>query len=408
MKKVIYSSKNALQDTIYLPSSKSISNRMLIIHALAGSGGDLHGLSDSDDTRVLTAALEHPGRVKDVGHAGTAMRFLTAYLSTLEGHYTLTGSERMKQRPLSPLLKALKELGAQITCLEKKGYPPLEIEGGQLKGGTIHIDAGISSQFISALMMVAPYLKGGLKLVLEGRVVSATYTEMTASLMRSCGAEVEIDGKQVSVKEGKYRVDEFTVEADWSAASYWYEIVALLPGSEIMLSGLSEESLQGDSVLKDLFAPLGVQTMIGPGGMCISLQNIALPGMFEYDFTACPDLVQTMAVTLCARGVPFRFTGTSTLRVKETDRIAALGAELKKFGFVLSDDPAGEWMAWDGTRCKEEENPMVATYHDHRMAMAFAPLALVRNFVTIKDPSVVSKSYPAFWDDMEKAGFKMT
>ena len=382
---------------------------MLIIRSLAGSGAALHNLSKSDDTRVLEKALEENSLLKDVGHAGTSMRFLTAYLSTQPGEFELTGSERMKQRPVGPLVDALKQLGAKIEYLENKGCPPLRIVGGGLKGGSIEIDAGISSQFISALMMIGPVLEEGLTITLKGEVVSATYIHMTLSLMKRCGAEASFEGKQIHIPPGGYSsIEEIVVESDWSGASYWFQVTALMPGSAFLLPNLSQESLQGDSVLVHLFETLGVQSNFKEDGLHISSCVMEAPEHFAYDFTGCPDLVQTCAVTLCALGIPFRFTGTRTLRVKETDRIAALGAELRKVGFLLDDDPAGLWLSWDGSRCEAEQNPLIATYHDHRMAMAFAPLAIALGEVSIEDPGVVSKSYPGYWEDLERAGFGIT
>lgn len=407
MKNVISAPLNAVKDTIYIPSSKSISNRMLIIRALARSAATLQNLSESDDTAVLSKALDTEGSVKDVGHAGTAMRFLAAYLSTQPGDVTLTGSQRMKQRPVGPLVDALKQVGAKVEYLEKEGCPPLRITGGGMTGGSIQIEAGISSQFISALMMIGPVLGGGLIIELKGHVVSATYIEMTLLLMNRCGAGAKFDGKTITVPQGAYLVHDLRVESDWSGASYWYQVAALLPGSEIGLPNLSGKSLQGDAALVQLFEPLGVTTTFNEEGILLHSQKKELPVHFEYDFTGCPDLVQTCAVTLCALGVPFRFTGTTTLRVKETDRILALQTELKRVGFLLTADPNGEWMAWEGARCDLEKNPVIRTYHDHRMAMAFAPLAISLEQIAIDDPGVVTKSYPGYWNDLEKAGFRI-
>jgi 3-phosphoshikimate 1-carboxyvinyltransferase len=407
MKNVISSPLEAVKDTIYIPSSKSISNRMLIMRALAGSAIPLHNLSESDDTRVLHKALDKKEPVIDIGHAGTAMRFLAAYLSTQTGAVILTGSERMKQRPIGPLVDALKQVGARIDFLEKEGCPPLRIEGGDLRGREIEIEAGVSSQFISALMMIGPLLEGGLTIDLTGGVVSATYIEMTLALMNSCGAGARFDGARISVPQGAYTVEEFKVESDWSGASYWFQVAALLPGSEITLPYLSRNSLQGDAVLVEIFDSLGVQSTFSEEGVLLRSHERALPDYFEYDFTGCPDLVQTLAVTLCALGVRFRFSGTTTLRVKETDRIAALQAELERVGFVLTADPRGEWLAWDGVRCEPQTDPVIRTYHDHRMAMSFAPLAISLGKIVIEDPGVVSKSYPGFWQDLERAGFRM-
>ena len=407
MKNVISAPLKAVKDTISIPSSKSISNRMLIIRALSRSVALLQNLSESDDTVVLSKAIDTEGSVKDVGHAGTAMRFLAAYLSTQPGDVTLTGSQRMKQRPVGPLVDALKQVGAQVEYLEKEGYPPLRITGGGMTGGSIKIEAGISSQFISALMMIGPVLEGGLNIELKGHVVSATYIEMTLSLMNRCGAGAKFDGKTITVPQGTYLLDDFRVESDWSGASYWYQVAALLPGSEIGLPNLSGKSLQGDSALVQIFEPLGVTTTFNEEGILLHSQKMELPVNFEYDFTGCPDLVQTCAVILCALGVPFRFTGTITLRVKETDRILALQSELKKVGFLLTADPRGEWMSWDGARCEPLPDPVIRTYHDHRMAMAFAPLAISLGQIAIEDPGVVTKSYPGYWNDLEKAGFRI-
>ncbi len=408
MKNVISAPVGTVKDTIQIPSSKSISNRMLIIRSLAGSDAPLVNLSESDDTAVLRKALDTESDVKDVGHAGTSMRFLAAYFSAQQGQVVLTGSERMKQRPIGPLVDALKQIGARIDFLESEGYPPLRITGGSLKGGTIEIEAGISSQFISALMMIGPKLAGGLTIHLKGRVVSAAYIEMTLALMKRCGAEASFDGKHIKVLQGTYRLGDLRVESDWSAASYWYQVAALLPGSEIFLPDLSGESLQGDAALIQIFRPLGVQTDPGESGILLHSEKSELPDRFSYDFTSCPDLVQTLAVSLCALGIPFRFTGTVTLLVKETDRISALQTELGRVGFVLRADPRGEWLEWDGSRCAPEPDPVIRTYHDHRMAMAFAPLAIPLGKIGVEDPGVVSKSYSGFWKDLERAGFRIT
>lgn len=381
---------------------------MLIIRALAGSAGQLHNLSTSDDTNVLTRALDSEDHIKDVGHAGTSMRFLAAYLSTRPGEAILTGSERMKQRPVGPLVDALKQLGTAVEYLETEGCPPLRIRGGEINGGMIEIEAGISSQFISALMMIGPVLKGGLTINLTGDVVSSSYIEMTRLLMNQCDAEVRFDGRKITIPEGSYNVGDFWVESDWSGASYWYQVAALLPGSEIRLPHLSDRSLQGDSALVRIFDTLGVQTTFSDEGAVLYSRAVEMPEHFAYDFTGCPDLVQTLAVTLCALGIPFRFTGTITLRVKETDRIHALQTELERTGFILIADPLGEWMSWEGKRCDPRPDPVIRTYHDHRMAMAFAPLAVRLGQIAIEDPGVVSKSYPGYWKDLEKAGFGTT
>ena len=257
-------------------------------------------------------------------------------------------------------------------------------------------------------MMIGPQLAGGLTIHLKGRVVSTAYIEMTLALMNRCGADASFDGKSIRVFQGGYQVGDFRVEADWSAASYWYQVAALLPGSKIFLPNLSGGSLQGDAALVHIFQPLGVITDFHESGILLHSEQKEMPERYSYDFTSCPDLVQTLAVSLCALGIPFRFTGTVTLRVKETDRISALRTELRKVGYILQADPQGEWLEWDGSRCEPEPSTLIETYHDHRMAMAFAPLSIPMGKIGIEDPGVVSKSYPGFWADLEKAGFEIT
>lgn len=378
---------------------------MLIMQALSGKEMKLENLSDSDDTRVLSDAVKQVGGLKDIGHAGTAMRFLTAFQATRDESVVLTGSERMKQRPVGPLVDALRELGAEISYQGNPGCPPLEISGGMKKGGTITVNGGISSQFISALMMIGPVLHGGLHITLTGEVVSATYIRMTLALMQKGGIITSFNGRDISISEGNYNFGPFVVESDWSGASYWYQVAALMPGSQITLAMLEKESLQGDSVLASLFEPLGVASRFENNSVVISSGGKVSQALYEFDFAGCPDLVQTMAATLCAMDIPFRFTGTQTLRVKETDRVNALQVELGKFGFRVEADESGSRIGWDGKRRAPLKDLLIETYHDHRMAMAFAPLSIPFGAFGINDPMVVTKSYPGFWKDMEKAGF---
>lgn len=407
MKYVISPPEKAVQDTIYLPSSKSISNRILVINALSGNRARLSHISDSDDTRLMQQALASDSTIKDVGHAGTAMRFLTAYFSVQPGSVIMTGSERMKQRPMLPLIQAIRKLGAGIECLEKEGYPPMKITGGEARGGEIEIEGGISSQFISALIMIAPGLEGGLKLTLTGRIVSETYIRMTLALMREAGVEAGFDGRIITIPQGEYKLEGYKIESDWSAASYWYQVAALLPGSEVNLPLLQQGSIQGDACLADFFYPLGVTTEFREGGIELRSSPPISREFVEIDFLGAPDLVQTCAVTCCALDMPFHFTGTSTLMVKETDRIAALKEELGKVGFTIRSGQEGESISWDGSRHAPEKDPVIKTYHDHRMAMAFAPLAIQLGEITIEDPDVVTKSYPEYWNDLKKAGFSI-
>lgn len=377
------------------------------MRALSSRGLELAYLSESDDTRVLIDAVKQESQVKDIGHAGTAMRFLTAFLACGNKKVVLTGSDRMKQRPVGALVDALRELGAEIVYLENEACPPLEISGGLKKGGHITVDGGISSQFISALMMIGPVLDGGLHIALSGDVVSSTYIRMTLALMQKGGIAASFDGREISIKQGAYSFDRFVVESDWSGASYWYQIAALMPGSVITLPRLQKDSLQGDAVLISLFEPLGVESHFEGSSVILRSGQEVSKDLYEYDFTGCPDLAQTLAVTLCAMEIPFRFTGTRTLRVKETDRVAALQAELGKFGFKLEADAGGDWISWDGKKNQAEKDPLIETYHDHRMAMAFAPLAIPFGGLSVDDPMVVTKSYPTYWKDLEKAGFSV-
>jgi 3-phosphoshikimate 1-carboxyvinyltransferase len=351
--------------------------------------------------------MEQKSPVRDIGHAGTAMRFLTAYFALRPGYVVLTGSKRMKQRPLGPLIEALRTLGGPIECLEEEGYPPVGITGGKLRGGEIEMDGGISSQFISALMMVAPYLEGGLQLTLSGRIVSEAYLLMTLSLMERTGVSAGYDGRVISIPRQDYRLDDFTVESDWSAASYWFQIAALMPGSRVKLPHLYRQSIQGDSALVDIFRFLGVETRFEEDGIEVSSVPGSYRGPLHLDVLDTPDLVQTLVPTCCAMGIPFRFTGTGTLRVKETDRIAALQAEMEKLGFELHAGPDGESIFWEGQRREPLPDPVIHTYNDHRMAMAFAPLSIVEGKMVIDEPGVVTKSYPDYWDDLRQAGFSV-
>ncbi|MDR1259234.1 MAG: 3-phosphoshikimate 1-carboxyvinyltransferase [Tannerellaceae bacterium] len=397
----------AVRLSLRLPASKSISNRALVLKALSSSTYDICNLSDSDDTRVMEEAFYSGASDINTGAAGTAMRFMTAFLSQKEGVWTLQGSERMKNRPIKLLADALNSLGARIEYMERDGYPPLRIWGKALRGGEVRLSGGVSSQYISALLMVAPMMEEGLTVHMEGQVISAPYISLTVQLMKHFGAEVERRGNTLKVSRGGYRPAPFTVEPDWSAASYWYAVAALSPGAEIGLEGLCKESLQGDAAVAGLFACLGVETEYTAGGVRLRHTG-ARAGRMEYDFVNEPDLAQTFATTCAGLNVTFRFTGLQSLRIKETDRMEALRAELRRLGYVI-DASRESILEWNGERCTtESERPFINTYEDHRMAMAFAPLSLVCPAgIVIADPEVVTKSYPAFWNDMRKAGFEI-
>lgn len=396
--------KHFMQPTVIinLPASKSICNRVLLMNALSARPQEVRNLSDCDDTQAMQRALSdmRSGKtVFDIGAAGTAMRFLAALLAGTPGEWILTGSARMKQRPIRILVDALNSLGADIAYLEADGFPPLRIRGKVLQGGSLALDGSVSSQYISALMMVAPCMRDGLQMELRGNLVSRSYVDMTASLMRTFGAELQVDYPHIAVGTKPYSPAVFTVENDWSAASYWYEWLAVAGEGSIFLPHLYADSLQGDSHVADIFRPLGVETKYMAEGVQITASGRYVPS-FAYDFVNQPDLAQTVAVACCLCGIPFKFNGLQTLKIKETDRIAALIAELGKLGFVLQETNVGE-LSWDGARVPVAEPVSIATYQDHRMAMSFAPAAM-RFRMTIEHPEVVTKSYPGFWEEKRK------
>jgi 3-phosphoshikimate 1-carboxyvinyltransferase len=394
-----------LTGKVRLPASKSISNRLLILNALAERPGTLNNLSDSHDTQVLLQALESPSEVIDIGHAGTAMRFLTAFLSIREGNRILTGSDRMQNRPIGELVDALNSLGAAISYAGREGYPPLSIQGRSIEGGEIDIDSSISSQYITALMMIAPVLRNGLKINLEKEMVSSSYIMLTRDIMLELGIPVMISGTTIQIPHHEIRGRDLVVEADWSAASYWYAMAALAERVELEIEGLFAESHQGDAVLPEVFLGFGVQTQYIPGGIRLHRTERSIHE-FSHDFLKNPDLVQTMVVLCGLLDIPFRFSGTQTLKIKETDRILALQQEMARLGILLEVDRDGYWIRWDGDkRVGREANPTILTYQDHRMAMAFAPAAMRLSGLTIEDPMVVQKSYPRFWDDLRALGF---
>ena len=392
-----------------LPSSKSISNRVLMLDALAGGGGELRNIAVCDDTESMRRALESDSDTINVGAAGTAMRFLTAYFAMQEGRVvTLDGSERMRRRPISVLVDALCRCGADIEYLGEEGYPPLLIKGRRLAGGAVSLNASVSSQYVSALLMAAPMMDNGLVLTLEDDVVSMPYIRMTLGLMGEWGVECDKDGNVLTIRPGRYRVTDYDVEADWSAASYWFEAEALSSGG-IELSGLRPGSLQGDSRLMELFRNFGVDAQWGDDGLLVLEPSPDLNPRVGLDLGEQPDLAQTIAVTCCMLGLPFRLTGLSTLKIKETDRLTALKTELRKVSFDVDivDDSILEWDGRSRWPISGGSDVIIDTYDDHRMAMSFAPVALYIPGIIIRDAGVVSKSYPGFWDDMQKVGYQI-
>ncbi len=403
MEQIIQSS-GAIGGIIHLPTSKSISNRALILNALSNSPYPVKNVSDCDDTRVMLEAFASKGNNFDIGAAGTSMRFLTAYLSQLEGIWTITGTERMKNRPIRILVEALRQLGAEIEYTEKEGFPPLRIHGKKLRGGQICLEGNVSSQYISALMMIAPVLSEGLQLELKGEIISQPYIRMTMQLMKTFGVDVVWQDSTISIVPQQYIPALYQVESDWSAASYWYEMTALSNNEPaIELTGLYKDSTQGDSRVALLFEQLGITTEFTDKGVVLKKGDLSTKRLV-YDFINEPDLAQTLVVTCALLNIPFRFTGLQSLRIKETDRISALQNEMRKLGYIIKDE-SDSILEWQGERCQPEADPLIATYEDHRMAMAFAPAALVLGKIRIAEPGVVSKSYPRYWEDLKKMGF---
>ncbi len=404
----------ALNQTIKLPASKSISNRALIIHALSGSHVLPENLSDCDDTEVIVQALQNNPYEINIKAAGTAMRFMTAYLATREGEeHVITGTERMKHRPIAVLVDALRRLGADITYVGEEGFPPLRIKGRKLEGGLLEVPGNISSQYVSALLMIGPMLSNGLTLHLMGDIISRPYIDLTLWMMREFGAAADwSDYETISVQPQPYKERAYYIESDWSAASYWYEMMALSKqkDDEVRLEGLMDGSKQGDSTVRYIFSLLGVKSIFGtteegvPTMVTLRHSGRCVPRL-EYDFMNAPDLAQTFVVCCCMLGVPFHFRGLSTLKIKETDRIEALKKEMLKLGYVVHDVNDCE-LYWDGEKLDHGDDAVaIDTYEDHRMAMAFAPAAFRLDSLRINNPQVVSKSYPSFWEDLRKAQF---
>lgn len=396
-----------------LPASKSISNRALILNALAGNTCSLQNLSDCDDTNVLVAALRDLPEVIDIKASGSSLRFLTAYLSMTPGLHILTGTDRICHRPLRPLVDALRYLGADIEYRGEEGFAPLLIRGRALEGGRVEVDASVSSQITSALLLIGPALEKGLELVLQGDIVSRSYIDLTLHIMHDFGLKAEwTDYNVIRTPHQDYRPCSFIVENDWSASSYWYEMMALSDDidNEIQLTGLMDGSRQGDSVVRYLFSMLGVKTAFEQAGdgrpTTVTLRKMPtrLPRL-DYDFVNQPDLAQTFVVCCAGMGIPFHFKGLSTLKVKETDRIDALVVEMRKLGYVVENLNDCE-LRWQGERCQPTLRP-IDTYRDHRMALAFAPMCFKHPGLRINDPFVVSKSYPVFWHHLGQAGFQI-
>lgn len=395
-----------LQGEISLNGSKSISNRILIIQAILEKEFPVIGLSNAKDTMTLKGLLSKLNEpILDAGEAGTAYRFMTAYLAWKGNNQVLMGTKRMCERPIGVLANALNELGASIEYLGKKGYPPLQMKEHQAKewGQRLRIGAHVSSQFISALLLIAPVLPNGMELILEGKIISRPYIQMTLNLMEEFGVVSMWHHDMIKVPPQNYVPKTFKVEADWSAASYYYSLVALSDKAQIQLNGLQEKSVQGDAVIVDLMKQFGVKTTFNQKG--VLLTKVPTPiDHFKYDFSDCPDIAQTLAVLCAALNVNALLTGLETLTIKETDRINALKVELEKLGCIIETTADSLWVKQGISNPKQVAK--VQTYDDHRMAMAFAPLALILDAVHMEEKQVVNKSYPKFWDDFGSLGLQ--
>ena len=399
--KISHKSKKCIGE-LKISGSKSETNRLLILKALF-SEFEIKNISNSDDSKILEKALKSKEKIIDIHHAGTAMRFLTAYFSQLEGREViLTGSKRMQQRPIKILVDSLISLGADIYYEKEIGFPPLRIKGKKIKGGSIKLPAGISSQYVSALLLIAPALENGLELSLLGKTTSLPYIEMTLFLLKNFGVKTYFDGKKIKINPNiQFKKAKQTVESDWSSASYFYSIVALSKNAEIKLSSYKSKSLQGDSVLKNIYEKLGVKSIFKDNSLLLKKEEINFPNCIDLNLSKAPDIAQTIAVTCYGLGIGCNLEGLHTLKIKETDRLVALERELKKLGATIKITESSLILS-PGNNFKQ--NCSISTYNDHRMAMSFAPLSL-KVPLQIKDYKVVSKSYPNFWKDLVKLNF---
>ena len=389
----------AVNGNIQITGSKSETNRLLVLQQFYPNL-KIENVSNSDDSVLMQNALANTSNEINIGHAGTAMRFLTTYFSVKENsEIVLTGSHRMKDRPIKILVDALTSLGAEIQYLEKEGFPPLKILGKKLTKDFVEIDGNVSSQYISALLLIAPRLKNGLQLKFKGEVTSVPYIKMTLKLLDSVGITHRWVGKIITVSlKRKINTKIIEVESDWSSASYYYSLCALSPNSEITLSTYKKNSLQGDSILATLYSRLGVETIFENNKLLLKNKNIIINRGLNLNLKSTPDIAQTIAVTCFGLGVECNIRGLHTLKIKETDRLVALKNEFEKLGGEIEITNESLHLKRSGII---NENISISTYGDHRMAMAFAPLA-TKVSIQIEDPNIVSKSYPTFWEDFKK------
>jgi len=413
MNKLLLSAKENLQlkGEINLTGSKSESNRALILQYLYPDKITVNNLSEADDTTTLQNILKSIKRTQDfqtidVGPAGTAMRFLTAFLSVCEGNFILTGSERMQQRPIGPLVDALKDLGAEIGYGKNVHFPPLIIRGKKGLGGKeIHIDGSVSSQYLSACLLIAAILPNGIKMVIENELTSRPYLKMTLDMLAKVGIDHHWENNVIDISPQTASVTEIYIEPDWSAASYWYSLVALSADGEIFLKGLKRKSLQGDIAIVEIMESLGVKSEFDDLGVTISKTEKSTKEELFIDFKECPDLAQTVIVCAAALGQDLKMTGLETLKIKETNRVLALQNELAQFNVSISQEGQSYYLKSSAFKCPEYA--VVKTYEDHRMAMAFAPLVLKCGIIMIEDPEVTGKSYPDFWKHLSAKGISL-
>lgn len=393
-----------LSGNIPLTPSKSITNRILMIRALSGIDFEIVNKATANDSVILEEIFKNPGEVIDAQDAGTVYRFLTAFFSCRPGKHILTGSDRMKFRPIGQLVNALNSIGANIKYAGEENFPPLEINGSVLKGGRVIIDATESSQYISALLLIAPVLSDGLTIEMQGKIASFPYVLMTVELMRQFGITVEMKENIISVKPGHYTNDSFTIENDWSASSFWYVIASLAESAELKLSGLKQNSIQGDSVIAKIMEQFGIKTVYEINNVLISkIKNFKMPKDFEFDFSYCPDLVIPLAILCSGLNVNARFTGVKNLRIKESDRLATLKSELSKAGTKVSIEDDSIHLVPGKYKITE----IINSHNDHRIAMAFVAFSS-KSRIVIDDPSVVNKSYPEFWNQLNSLGYELS
>ncbi|HMJ70045.1 MAG TPA: 3-phosphoshikimate 1-carboxyvinyltransferase [Cyclobacteriaceae bacterium] len=406
MEEIFIKQHSSLQGEVKrLPSSKSLSNRALILQALAGNQPVVSNLSDARDTVLMNKLVGTTEKVVDVMDAGTTMRFLTAYFGIRGSQKIMTGTARMKERPIGLLVDALRAIGVSVDYVEREGFPPIELKGfSRQLANEVTVPGNVSSQYISALMMTGPLLPNGLRIKLQGKVGSRPYIDMTAALMKHFGVEAEFKDDTIHVKHAAYKANPYRVEGDWSGASYWFAHAALAREASLYLPGMIDKSLQGDRAIVGIMEKLGVNAVFDSNGVRVS-KSAAVNKAIEWDFTDCPDLAQTVLPVCAAKGVVGTFTGLESLYIKETDRVTALRKELGKINAQIVEPEKGVWRLEPG-KIDGITHIEIETYHDHRMAMGLAPLATIMD-VTIKSPEVVNKSYPGYWEDMRAVGFSV-